>query len=62
MAYLKLGAAGIAVAALVVSIAPLCAQQQPVRVRGTIEKVDGSTLTVKDRDAAALTKCAPDGR
>jgi hypothetical protein len=28
------------------------AQQAPVRVRGTIEKVDGATLTVKARDGA----------
>ena len=27
----------------------------PVRVRGTIEKVDGNTLTVKSRDGATLT-------
>jgi outer membrane lipoprotein SlyB len=29
--------------------------QQPVRVRGTIEKVDGQVLTVKARDGATLT-------
>jgi hypothetical protein len=30
-------------------------QPQTVRLRGTIEKVDGSTLTVKSRDGAQLT-------
>ena len=54
MAYLKSGAAGVALAALVASIAPLSAQQQAVRVRGTIEKVDGSTLTVKSREGATV--------
>jgi len=36
--------------------APLAAAQEapPVRVRGTIERVDGSTLTVKARDGAEL--------
>ena len=51
MAHLKFVAAGAAVAALFVSAAPLSAQQ-PARVRGTIEKVDGSTLTVKSREGA----------
>jgi hypothetical protein len=40
------------VAALAVS--PAFAQQT-MRLRGTIEKVDGSTLLVKSRDGAALT-------
>jgi Domain of unknown function (DUF5666) len=37
--------------------APLAAAQSPqtVRVRGTIEKLDGQTLTVKSRDGNALT-------
>src|ERR1700681_4294591 len=30
-------------------------QPQTVRLRGTIEKVDGSTLAVKSRDGAPLT-------
>jgi len=34
--------------------------QAPVRVRGTIEKVDGLTLTVKARDGAMLTVKLPD--
>lgn len=34
--------------------------QQPTRVRGTIEKVDGNTITVKARDGATLTVAVPD--
>ncbi len=43
--------------------ASLAAAQQPqtVRVRGTIETVDGSTLTVKARDGANLTVKLADG-
>ena len=54
MTYLKYGAAGAAALALLLSIAPASAQQ-PSRVRGTIEKVDGSTLGVKTRDGAQAT-------
>jgi hypothetical protein len=60
MAYLKYGAAGAAVVALLLSIAPVSAQQ-PVRVRGTIEKVDGSTLTVKSRDGSTVNVVLKDG-
>jgi hypothetical protein len=48
-----LGAAGLA---LMASVSTLWAQQaQTVRVRGTIEKVDGNTLTVKARSGETLT-------
>jgi hypothetical protein len=48
-----LGAAGLA---LIVSVSAAWAQQAPpVRVRGTIEKVDGNTLTVKSRSGETLT-------
>jgi hypothetical protein len=60
MAYLKYGAAGAAVAALLLSIAPASAQQ-PARVRGTIEKVDGSALTVKSRDGSTVNVVLKDG-
>jgi hypothetical protein len=60
MAYLKYGVAGAAVVALLLSIAPLSAQQ-PVRVRGTIEKVDGSTLTVASRDGSTVNVVLKDG-
>lgn len=53
MAYLKSGAVGVVVAALVAATVPVAAQQ-PVRVRGTIEKVDGNTLTVKSREGASV--------
>jgi hypothetical protein len=49
----SLGAIGLA---LIVAATAVSAQQpQTVRVRGTIEKVDGNTLTVKARDGANLT-------
>jgi hypothetical protein len=54
MTYLKYGVAGAAGLALLLSIAPVSAQQ-PVRVRGMIEKVDGSTLTVKSREGETVT-------
>src|SRR5437763_11880864 len=48
------GAAGFA---LLVATSASFAQQQPppVRVRGTIEAVDGGVLTVKSRDGSNLT-------
>lgn len=63
MRYLKYGVAGAAGLALLLSIAPVSAQQQPApaRVRGTIEKVDGNTLTVKSRDGATVTVVLKDG-
>jgi len=56
-----LGAAGLA---LIVSASAAWAQQAPpVRVRGTIEKVDGNMLTVKSRAGETLTvKLADDVR
>ena len=41
--------------AAALSFAPALAQQQNVRVRGTIERVDGSVLTVKSRDGGTLS-------
>ncbi len=49
------GAAGLV---LILTASAIWAQQQgppPVRIRGTIEKVDGSTLQVKARDGSSLT-------
>jgi hypothetical protein len=48
-----LGAAGLA---LIISASAAWAQQaQTVRVRGTIEKVDGNTLTIRSRTGEMLT-------
>jgi hypothetical protein len=47
---LAVGAAGIA---LLLACAAL-AQQPPVRVRGTVEAVDGPVLSVKSRDGSTL--------
>ena len=49
------GALALTLAASISGSDFAAAQQPPVRVRGTIEKVDGSTLTVKARDGAMLT-------
>src|SRR5215470_14873184 len=49
------GAAGLVAFAVTASIA-----QERVRVRGTIEKVDGNTLTVKSREGATVTAVMPD--
>src|SRR5262245_58185971 len=49
---------GMRLAAVVaLAAATICstAAQQTVRVRGTIEKLDGNVLSVKSRDGAALT-------
>jgi len=43
-----------AILAATVALGSACAQAQNVRVRGTIEKLDGNTLTVKSRDGADL--------
>ena len=53
-------ALGLAGASLLLTTTASFAQQQaagppPVRVRGTIEKVDGNTLTVKSRSGETLT-------
>jgi hypothetical protein len=47
---------GAASLALILTTSAVCAQQAPpLRVRGTIEKVDGNTLTVKARGGETLT-------
>ena len=53
-------AAGV-IAALAISSIALAQQPQMTRVRGTIEKVDGSVLTVKSRNGAELTVKLADG-
>jgi hypothetical protein len=50
----KYGVVGAAGLALVLSVASASAQT-PARIRGTIEKVDGNTLTVKSREGADVT-------
>jgi hypothetical protein len=52
-----LGAAGLA---LVMAATAALAQQKPLRIRGTIEKVDGNTLTVKARSGESLKITTPD--
>jgi hypothetical protein len=48
--------------ALLLTASPVVAQQpQMVRVRGTIESVDGQVLSVKGRDGTALTLKLADG-
>ena len=47
--------AAIGLALILVATAASAQQPQTVRVRGTIEKIDGNTLTVKARDGANLT-------
>src|SRR5215510_7751000 len=44
----------LAVAGLVAAFAATTAQAQNVRVRGTIESVDGNTVMVKSREGAGL--------
>ena len=51
---LKYGAIGAAGLALMLSVASASAQEV-TRVRGTIEKVDGNTLSVKSREGANVT-------
>jgi hypothetical protein len=48
------------VAAAVLTFAPALAQQQNVRVRGTIVRVDGPVLTVKSRDGETLSLALSD--
>jgi outer membrane lipoprotein SlyB len=50
----------LGIAALLLGFAATAALAQPVRVRGTIEKADGTTLTVKSRDGTMLTVKLPD--
>jgi hypothetical protein len=51
---LKYGAIGAVGLALMLSVASVAAQEA-TRVRGTIEKVDGNTLSVKSREGANVT-------
>ncbi len=53
-------AVGAAMLAAILGATAALAQPAPVRVRGTIEKVDGLVLTVKSRDGAMLTVKLPD--
>jgi hypothetical protein len=46
---------GAAALSLMLAASMGWAQEPPVRVRGVIEKVDGSVLTVKARDSSTLT-------
>ena len=46
---------GLALAAALVATSAVAQQPGMVRVRGTIEKVDGHMLTVKSRDGSMLT-------
>ena len=45
---------------LAAASASALAQTQPVRVRGTVEKLEGSVLTVKGRDGGLLSIKLPD--
>jgi Domain of unknown function (DUF5666) len=54
MTSFKYGVVGAAGLALMLTVASASAQEV-VRVRGTIEKVDGNTLQVKSREGATLT-------
>jgi hypothetical protein len=56
-AWHALGAVSLA---LLLTGSALAQQPKTVRVRGTIEKVDGTTMTVKARDGANLTIKAAD--
>ncbi|HEY5065233.1 MAG TPA: hypothetical protein VIJ04_10515 [Xanthobacteraceae bacterium] len=47
--------AALALAAALVATSAMAQQPGMVRVRGTIEKVDGQTLSVKSRDGSMLT-------
>jgi hypothetical protein len=53
-------ALGVLAAGLVLGASSAMAQPGPVRVRGTIEKVDGGTLTVKTREGETVTVKVPD--
>jgi hypothetical protein len=52
-----------ATCAAILAIASALAQEKPVRVRGTVEQVDGSMMTVKARDGEMLKiKLADDAK
>src|SRR5215470_326507 len=56
MTNFKYGVVGAAGLALILTVASVSAQQPaPTRVRGTIEKVDGNSLTIKSREGATVT-------
>jgi len=55
MSNFNYGAIGAAGLALMLSVTAASAQQQPTRVRGTIEKVDGATLAIKTREGPTVT-------
>ena len=52
------GAASLAVA--LIASASIAQQPERVRIRGTLEKIEGQTLTVKSREGATLTAMMPD--
>ena len=54
MEYLKFVRIAVAGAMIVACAASVALAQQPTRVRGTIEKVDGSVLTVKAGEAGEI--------
>lgn len=63
MQHLVWRAAGAALALIVATSTVSAQQEPPLRVRGTIEKVDGDTLSVKTlRGDTATVKLAPDAR
>jgi hypothetical protein len=51
---------GVVGLAAVLAAPPAWAQDAPVRVRGTIERLDGQALVVKARDGAELKVALPD--
>src|SRR3954469_663569 len=51
---MKIVSRAFAVATLTLALTAVSAEAQNVRVRGTIEKLDGNTLSVKSRDGADL--------
>lgn len=58
---LRIFAAAACVAAL--TVASASAQDKPVRVRGTVEQMDGQMMTIKARDGEMLkVKLADDGK
>ena len=54
------GALGALAAGLILGVVAADAQPAQMRVRGTIEKVDGGTLTVKTREGETVTVKVPD--
>jgi hypothetical protein len=54
------GALGALAAGLMLGVVAADAQPAQMRVRGTIEKVDGGTLTVKTREGETVTVKVPD--